>query len=134
MKANLGTPSNEPFFESVYKHSFQLLLATPGQRSVDKASCVELWIVLFTPPSFKWGSQQVDWLKEWNDFVESPNCSIKGINRDQWNHVLKLALASMKDESLDWHNDEQSWPSIIDDFVADFRERHPKAEGEAMEF
>jgi hypothetical protein len=126
IKSGFSSNGSEAFFERMYKHSFNLLLAAPGQRTADKAQCIELWTALFSAPSLQWETKNVNWLEEWNSFVESS--SVKGINRDQWNHVLKLAKMSLQDETLSWHDEEQSWPSIIDDFVADFKSKHQKAD------
>jgi DCN1-like protein 1/2 len=60
-------------------------------------------------------------LEDWIGFIESRS-SIKGISRDQWNQLFKFAKLSIEDESLRWHNEEQSWPALIDEFVAHVRE------------
>ena len=42
----------------------------------------------------------------------------KAVNKDLWKQTLTFAEETMKDESLEFWNEESSWPSVIDDFVA----------------
>jgi DCN1-like protein 1/2 len=92
------------------------MLQSSAQRSADKDTCVSMWSILFAPPSIDWTTANVDWRDEWLQFINDHK-SIKGINRDQWNHVLKFAKLSLEDETLEFHSEEQSWPSIIDEFA-----------------
>jgi DCN1-like protein 1/2 len=115
--------------DKVYKNTFGLLLQQ-GQRSAEKSTCIDFWRILLSAPSLGWSSPSFDWLEEWITFINGPS-GVKGISRDQWNHVLKFARLSLQDPSLTFHNEEQSWPALIDDFVAHVRDiRGDKAGGE----
>ena len=104
----------------VYKHTFDLLLQS-GQRSAEKSTCIDSWRILLSAPAFDWSSPSFNWLEEWIRFIEGPS-SVKGISRDQWNHVLKFAKLTQNDENLSFHSEEQSWPALIDEFVSHVKE------------
>jgi DCN1-like protein 1/2 len=106
--------------DKVWKNSFSLLLEQ-GQRSAEKATCIDSWRTLLVKPSFEWKSKSYDWLEEWITFLEKNN-SIKGISRDLWNHILKFARETIADESLRFHTDEASWPALIDEFAEHIKE------------
>jgi DCN1-like protein 1/2 len=101
--------------ELTYKGTFPLLLQS-GQRSAEKGACIDSWRTLFSAPCLAWSTPSFNWLENWITFVEESK-GVKGISKDQWAHVLKFAKLSLKDESLSFHNDEQSWPALIDEFV-----------------
>jgi len=117
----LGSPSSTALLEQVYRISFGLLLQQ-GQRSAEKSACISFWRILLSPPGLDWSTESVNWLNEWIDYVEGQS-SIKGISRDQWNHVLKFARLSVSDKTLSFHSEEQSWPALIDDFVTHMKEK-----------
>jgi DCN1-like protein 1/2 len=128
-KNTLGNHMQTELLDKVYKNTFGLLLQQ-GQRSAEKSTCIEFWRTLFSPPSLKWSTPSFNWLEEWIKFINGPS-GVKGISRDQWNHVLKFARFSLQDQSLSFHNEEQSWPALIDDFVAHVRDlRGDKKGGE----
>ncbi|KAF2663492.1 hypothetical protein BT63DRAFT_120646 [Microthyrium microscopicum] len=133
-KANLGADTNKKVLENVYKHAFTLLMQSPQQRSADKEACIEIWKILLSAPSLDWRAPNAPWLKLWIDFIQKRQ-SVKVITRDQWNHVLKFATESMADPTLGFHSEEQSWPSIIDEFAAEMKEYLSKSQAsEEMEF
>jgi len=115
-KSSIGQPDHAKQLEDVYKNTFALMLQGAGARTAGKEHCIDMWSLLFSPPSLDWKSENVNWLQEWTNFITDSE-SIKGINRDQWNHVLKFAKLTLEDETLSFHSDEQSWPSIIDEFA-----------------
>jgi DCN1-like protein 1/2 len=135
-KSAIGAQSFEKQLEAVYKHTFTLMLQSPTQRSADKDNCMAMWTILFSTPSINWTTQNVNYREEWIEFI-GQHKSIKGINRDQWNHVLKFARLSLADEKLRFHSEEQSWPSIIDEFAASIKKKMQfkrGVEGSEMEF
>jgi DCN1-like protein 1/2 len=111
------------------------MMQNQGQRSADKVMCIEFWKVLLSAPSLEWSSPAFKWRDEWIEFVTNHK-SIKTVSRDQWNHVLKFARLSLADPTLGFHNEEQSWPSVIDEFVDHVKalQGGAKAAGEEMEF
>lgn len=119
-KNTLGIPQNASLLETVYKHTFDLLLQS-GQRSAEKSTCIDSWRILLSAPAFDWSSPSFNWLDEWIRFIDGPS-SVKGISRDQWNHVLKFAKLTQNDENLSFHSEEQSWPALIDEFVTHVKE------------
>jgi DCN1-like protein 1/2 len=130
-----NTPPARELFKRVYKHTFRLGIQGQGQRSVDKEMCIEMWKMMFSPPSFDWRSKNTDWLPLWIEFVG--NNSVKGINADVWNQTLAFAEESVKDESLSWWSEEASWPALVDEFVEFMNEKRgvrQGAEDEEMEY
>jgi DCN1-like protein 1/2 len=120
-KKQVGDPSKPELLDKVYKYTFKLLLQGPGQRIVDKDTCISLWRILFVPPSLDWSTPRTKWLDVWCEFIEERS-SAKGINADLWNQVLKFAKNSVADDTLGFWNEEQSWPALIDEFVAYVKE------------
>lgn len=133
---NMIGDSQRDLMDKVYKHAFKLVLSNPGQRIVEKETCIDMWRIFFVPPSFDWSTPRTLWLDLWLKFVEE-HSSAKGINADLWNQVLKFARASVKDDTLSFWSEEQSWPALIDEFVAyvkEIRASSTGGESETMEF
>lgn len=134
-KNQLADPSSSEILDKVYRYAFTLMMQTKGQRSADKDMCIEFWKLLLSSPSLNWKTANFDWLQDWLQFIINHK-SVKTISRDQWNHVLKFARLSLEDESLGFHNEEQSWPSIVDEYVEQCRSKGvaPKGSTEEMEY
>jgi DCN1-like protein 1/2 len=135
-KSKLGDSSRTDLLDKVYKHTFKLLLQNPGQRIIDKETCMEMWRIFFVPPSLDWSAPRTPWLDIWLKFIEERS-SAKGINADLWNQVLKFAKSSVADDTLGFWSEEQSWPALIDEFVAYVNETRGSGavgENEGMDF
>jgi len=130
-RGTLAQPGNREILKKVYRHAFKLLLTNQGQRSVDKDTCIEMWKVLFSPPSLDWKTNNTPWLDLWTEFVTNNN--IKAINLDVWMQTLKFAEESIRDESLSWWSEEASWPALVDEFVEWMKERRGDGKEEEME-
>jgi len=129
----LGAPQNAAVLDRVYMYTFNLLLQDPRQKSADKAMCVDMWQPLLTAPSLHWATRRHNWLQLWIAFLTGPTCTAKGVSRDLWSHVLKFARMTLQDETLSWHNEEQSWPALIDEFVEYVREQKEEDADEGAE-
>jgi len=135
-KGMIGDPDRTDLLDKVYKHAFKLVLQNPGQRILDKDTCMDMWRLFFQPPSLDWSTPRTPWLDIWLKFVQERS-SAKGINSDLWNQVLKFAKHSIADDSLGFWNEEQSWPALIDEFVTYVNETRGSGkvgESEVMEF
>jgi DCN1-like protein 1/2 len=135
-RSMIGDSERTGLLDKVYKHTFKMVLSNPGQRILEKETCMDMWRIFLVPPSFDWSTPRTLWLDIWLKFVEERS-STKGINADLWNQVLKFAKASVADDTLGFWNEEQSWPALIDEFVAYVKETRRSGaagESEAMEF
>jgi DCN1-like protein 1/2 len=135
LKSMMGDPQSN-VIDKVYKHAFKVALSNPGQRILEKEICIDMWRLFFTPPSFDWSTPGTLWLDIWLTFVKE-HSSVKGINGDLWNQTLKFAKASTNDDTLSFWGEEQSWPAMIDEFVAyvkEIRASSTGGESETMEF
>ena len=118
---------SESLFKRVYRHTFVLALPSdsPNVRSVPVESASEFWRMLLGPksPGLAWVGKKskVDWLELWLEFVQK---SGKAVSRDLWMQTLNFAEKSMADESLSFWSEEDSWPGIIDEFVAFAKEKN----------
>jgi DCN1-like protein 1/2 len=121
--------SSPQILDKVYKYAFVLMMQNQGQRSADKAMCIEFWKVLLSAPSLDWSTPSLNWLEDWIQFVTNHN-SLKTVSRDQWNHVLKFARLSLRDPTLGFHNEEQSWPSVIDEYVEHIKKLRVAGKGD----
>jgi DCN1-like protein 1/2 len=101
-------------FKKVYRYAF-----TAGRERDQKALSLDnaliYWGMLFSPPGWRWVSENHDWLEHWKRFLSEK--WTRSVNKDMWNMVLEFALKSKEDESLSFWNEDGAWPSVIDDFV-----------------
>jgi DCN1-like protein 1/2 len=62
---------------------------------------------------------------------------MKGVPKDLWMQLGEFVTKTMDDESLSWWDENDSWPSQIDQFVAFVREKRRSPgggeDGEKME-
>lgn len=103
-------------FRRVYKHTFEIALPD-GQKVVPLEMAIEYWKLLFSPQGFDWtsGRHSPPWLPLWTQFLQDKYK--KSVNKDLWQQTLLFALKTVDDPSLNWWNQESSWPAVIDDFV-----------------
>jgi DCN1-like protein 1/2 len=132
-RANLNSVNlrDRDILKKIYKHTFKLGITGAGQRSVDKETCIEMWKLIFSPPSFNWSTKSTDWLALWLEFVAGN--SVKGINSDVWNQTFKFAEESIRDESLTWWSEEAAWPALVDEFVEWIKAKRGVGREEEME-
>ncbi|KAK1751495.1 Cullin binding-domain-containing protein [Echria macrotheca] len=112
-------PGNATQFKKLYQRAF-LTGKEPQQKAVDKDIAMVFWDMLFDPAVHPWRSKHVNWLEVWKGFLEEK--WKRSVNRDMWNQTLIFAGKTMEDETLGFWNEDQAWPSVIDDFVAWCRE------------
>ncbi|KAK5118954.1 hypothetical protein LTR62_000165 [Meristemomyces frigidus] len=122
-------PTDPHIFKNVYNHTFTLGLAQ-GAKTLPLEAAIEFWRVLFTTPSFAWATASTPWLDWWLEYVEAKK--IKAVNKDLWKQTLNFALETIRDESLGFWNEESSWPSVMDEFVAWVR-AEKRGRGDAMD-
>lgn len=127
-------PTSKDTFTKVYQHAFQLLRANALQKAITLDMAEAYWSLLFASPlsPIQWTSASSPWLDWWIEYIK--NVYKRSINRDVWNQTLKFAQATLEDPSLGFWNEEASWPSVIDDFVAWVKkEKRGEREAEDME-
>ncbi|KAI3395166.1 hypothetical protein diail_1718 [Diaporthe ilicicola] len=113
--------SAEPaLFKKVYRHSF-IAGKEASQKSIPLENAIVYWQLLFAPPGRPWKSASRDWAKMWETFLEEK--WTRSVNKDMWNMTLEFANKSMEDEELSFYNEEDSWPAVVDEFVAWHRKR-----------
>ncbi|KAK4215518.1 Cullin binding-domain-containing protein, partial [Rhypophila decipiens] len=121
------------FFKQVYRHAF-VIGKEESQKSLEKDTAVAFWDTLFGP-GHPWKSKNVNWLKIWQEFLEAK--WTRSVNKDMWNQTLVFADKTMQDETLSFWSEDDSWPGVIDDFVAWCREtgyvKPAAAGGDGME-
>ena len=123
--------NDKEVFKKVYNHTFQLALPA-GSKTLPLELANEFWRMLFTSPGFEWRSTEgTPWLDWWLQFQEAKRT--KAVNKDLWKQTLNFANESMKDDSLEFWNEESSWPSVIDEFVGWVKTEKRPVAGEAME-
>lgn len=111
-------PTSPEAFTRLYQHTFQLLRANALQKAITVEMATGYWNLLFTSAlsPIKWTSQSSPWLDWWLEYIT--NEYKRSINKDVWNQTLKFAQATLQDPTLSFWNEEASWPSVVDDFVA----------------
>lgn len=127
-------PSSKEAFTKVYQHTFQLLRANALQKAITSDMAEAYWTLLFTSPlsAVKWTSASSPWLVWWIEYITTEYK--RSINKDVWNQTLKFAQATLQDPTLSFWNEEASWPSVIDDFVAWVKkEKRGETEPETMD-
>ncbi|KAH8822657.1 defective in Cullin neddylation protein 1 [Flagelloscypha sp. PMI_526] len=136
--------SDPEYFKNVYNYTFNFA-KQEGQRSIGLDTAQAFWQLLL-PFGFKGGalshvveqdedesgdvpmSSPEDGFKEeyiqwWFDFLEEKGG--KGVSKDTWQMVRQFIRTI--DSKFEKHDDEASWPSQIDDFVAYARGRLGKS-------
>jgi len=100
-------------FHELYRWTYQFALDKDcGQRVLPVELATGLWRIVFTarsitPPAI---------LDPWLDFLEKqPPGAIRSIPRDTWDMFLKFV--DVVGDDLANYNDEEAWPSLLDDFV-----------------
>ncbi|KAL6709137.1 Scaffold-type E3 ligase [Coniothyrium glycines] len=110
-------PMNKDLYTRVYKYTFSVA-KTPGSKAVTLDAAVAYWELLFSSElsAVKWNSSNSPWLSWWNEFLTSS--WKRSVNKDMWNETLKFAQLTLEKEDLSFWNEDSSWPSVIDEFVA----------------
>ncbi|KAK2604465.1 hypothetical protein N8I77_007394 [Diaporthe amygdali] len=119
--------SDPALFKKVYRHSF-IAGKEASQKSIPLEHALVYWQLLFAPPGRPWKSANRDWAKLWEQFLTEK--WTRSVNKDMWNMTLEFANKSMEDEALGFYSEEDSWPAVVDDFVAWHRKQE---QAEAME-
>ena len=127
-------PSAKDTFTKVYKYTFELA-KTGNQKAIPLETATAYWELLFDSElsAVQWTSPNTPWSKWWIEFL---NASWKkSVNKDMWNQTLVFAHNTLADEAMSFWNEEASWPSVIDDFVAWIRKEKRGESGteDAME-
>ncbi|ROW14343.1 hypothetical protein VPNG_03905 [Cytospora leucostoma] len=121
IRQRIAQLSTDPtYFRKVYRHAF-----IAGKEATQKALPLEnaliFWQLLFAPPGRPWKSANRDWATLWETFLNEK--WTRSVNKDMWNMTLEFANKAMDDEALDFYSEEDSWPAVIDEFVAWYRQR-----------
>lgn len=120
--------STDPaLFKKVYRHSF-IAGKEASQKSIPLEHAIVYWQLLFAPPGRPWKSANRDWAKLWEDFLTEK--WTRSVNKDMWNMTLEFANKTIDDETLSFYSEEDSWPAVVDEFVAWHRKRE---QSEAMD-
>lgn len=120
-------PTDYVYFRKVYRHAF-----FAGKEASQKSLALDYakiyWSTLFSPPGRPWNSENRDWSALWAQFIDEK--FTHSVSKDLWNQTLEFARKTMEDEALRFYNEEDSWPGVIDDFVAWYRQKHPQPQPE----
>lgn len=111
----LKLSSDPVYFKKVYRHTFIAGKEAP-QKSILVDIAAEYWKILFSPPGRVWESASRDWGGLWQTFLTEK--WTRSISKDMWNMTLEFAVKTMADEALTFYKFEDSWPGIVDEFVA----------------
>ncbi|KAL8574447.1 hypothetical protein ACOMHN_041216 [Nucella lapillus] len=97
-------PQFKDFYRWTYKFGLDL---DSGQRTLPLEMAVILWRLVFSqnPPSV---------LDRWLEFLEK-HLSLRGIPKDTWDMFLNFT--EQVGEDLSSYDDNEAWPSLLDDFV-----------------
>ncbi|KAF3770420.1 DUF298-domain-containing protein [Cryphonectria parasitica EP155] len=115
--------SDRLYFRKVYRHAF-IAGKEASQKSLALDYAKIYWGILFSPPGRPWKSASRDWSALWAEFIEDK--FTHSVSKDMWNMTLEFANKTMEDEALLFYNPEDSWPGVIDDFVAWYRKKYPQ--------
>lgn len=115
-------PSDPVYFKKVYRHAF-IAGKEASQKALPVENAMEYWKVLFAAPGRPWVGATRDWASLWQTFLTEKWS--RSVNKDMWNMTLEFANKTMEDENLRFYSDEDSWPGVIDDFVAWYRKMYP---------
>ena len=99
---------NKQQFKDLYRWTYKFGLdVESGQRTLPLDMAVILWRLVFSqnPPSI---------LEPWLDFLEK-HLSLKGIPKDTWDMFLNFV--EQVGDDLSSYDDNEAWPSLLDDFV-----------------
>lgn len=99
---------SRPQFKDFYRWTYKFGLdSDSGQRTLPLEMAVILWRLVFSqnPPSV---------LDRWLEFLEK-HLSLRGIPKDTWDMFLNFT--EQVGEDLSSYDDNEAWPSLLDDFV-----------------
>ncbi|ROW12834.1 hypothetical protein VMCG_00214 [Cytospora schulzeri] len=108
------------YFRKVYRHAF-IAGKEASQKALPLENALVYWQLLFSPPGRPWKSANRDWATLWETFLNEK--WTRSVNKDMWNMTLEFANKAMDDETLGFYSEEDSWPAVIDEFVAWYRQR-----------
>ena len=99
---------SRPQFKDLYRWTYKFGLdSESGQRTLPLEMAVILWRLVFSqnPPVV---------LERWLDFLEK-HLNLRGIPKDTWDMFLNFA--EQVGDDLSSYDDNEAWPSLLDDFV-----------------
>lgn len=99
---------NRQQFKDLYRWTYKFGLdVESGQRTLPLEMAVILWRLVFSqnPPAI---------LEHWLDFLEK-HMSLRGIPKDTWDMFLNFT--EQVGDDLSSYDDNEAWPSLLDDFV-----------------
>ena len=102
-------------FKDFYRWTYKFGLdSDSGQRTLPLEMAVILWRLVFSlnPPAV---------LERWLDFLEK-HLNLRGIPKDTWDMFLNFT--EQVGEDLSSYDDNEAWPSLLDDFVEYENDRH----------
>lgn len=119
IKSQIAKLSSDPvYFKKVYRHAF-IAGKEANQKSLPLENAIVFWQLLFSPPGRAWKSANREWSSLWEQFLTSK--WTRSVNKDMWNMTLEFANKTMEDEDLTFYSEEDSWPAVVDEFVAWYR-------------
>lgn len=131
VRDRISTLASDPaYFRKVYRHAF-ISGKEASQKALPVENATEYWKTLFTAPGKPWVSASRDWSALWQSFLAEKWS--RSVNKDMWNMTLEFAYRTLDDESLAFYSDQDSWPGVIDDFVAWYRKLHPEETKDKMD-
>jgi len=106
---------DETFFKRVYRWTFTWAL-TPGQKGLPLESAIEWWKLLL--------QDRFSHLDSWATFLTEKKRN--SVPKDTWNMLYDFVQYTNSNPTLANYDDEGAWPSVIDDYVRYYKEKHLK--------
>lgn len=131
VRDRINTLASDPaYFKKVYRHAF-IAGKEATQKALPVENATEYWKTLFAAPGKPWVSASRDWGTLWQSFLAEKWS--RSVNKDMWNMTLEFAYRTLDDENLTFYSDQDSWPGVIDDFVAWYRKLYPEEAKDKMD-
>lgn len=101
------------YLKQVYRFTFTFLLED-GQKTLPLETAADYWRLLFSD------NQYTDKVSRWIAYLEAE--WKQPISKDVWNMFFVFLQEWISDDNLDNYDENAAWPSLIDEFVENFRE------------
>lgn len=99
------------YLKQVYQFAFTFLLEE-GQRTLPLETAISYWDLLLKD---KFGSK----IDDWTDFLNRERK--QAVSKDTWNMFFVFLLEFEKDPKLENYDETAAWPSLIDEFMEDYK-------------
>ena len=119
--------SDQALFKRVYKHTF-VCGREKGQKALSLENALVYWKILFSSAGMAWKTENYNWLDLWCSFLEEKYKN--SVSRDTWNQTYEFFAKTLKDENMEWYDDNGAWPVVLDEFAAYVKQKSTQEEME----